>query len=345
MNKTIGGLIDHLSEINAEIYFLSHRSGKKITKKNIDRIETLKKEKSEITQIINHHFAYADEKNRKKINIFYRPPFIGNYYGFKKHTHTVRLSSRIRGEQIARFLGANLIDTRAHPHETAEGVCIHVKPTGADRVKPGHFIDYLDGGSFHSFLKDKPDVKIIAGSLHSLETLRKELPNKITYIPQQHMNFERARRTRKSINTCGYIGSSSQAASRIYKKIAEELKKIDMKFITCFDFKKRQDAIDFYMKIDILVIGGWEFGDPNPHKIPTKIINAASFGIPTVAFPLAGYKEIEGLYIRANNMKELVEGVEKLRDPSYYKEFSEKIVKMAEKYHIENIAKLYRKLT
>ncbi len=93
-----------------------------------------------------------------------------------------------------------------------------------------------------------------------------------------------------------------------------------------------------------MVIGAWELGDPNPHKIPTKIINAASFGIPSIAYPLRGYKEIEGYYVRASNMKELLTEVEKFKDKDYYKKWSGKVLKMSEKYHISEVAKLYKKL-
>ena len=117
-----------------------------------------------------------------------------------------------------------------------------------------------------------------------------------------------------------------------------------MKWVTCFNYKTRKDAIDLYKKIDILVIGAWDLGDPNPHRIPTKIINAASFGIPSVVYPLDAYKEIKGYFIGAGNMKQLISGVEALRDKKYYKRLSEKVARMAEGYHISKIAELYRKL-
>lgn len=43
-------------------------------------------------------------------------------------------------------------------------------------------------------------------------------------------------------------------------------------------------------------------------------------------------------------MAELLEEVEKLKDPEYYNQWSRKIIKEAEKYHISNIAKLYLQL-
>ncbi len=130
----------------------------------------------------------------------------------------------------------------------------------------------------------------------------------------------------------------------MYGRIGKAVGKLGFNFVTFFkNSGPREKAADFYKNIDILVIGAWEFGDPNIHKTPTKIINAASFGVPTVAYPLRGYKEIEGFYLRANNMKELLSGVKKLK--AEYELWPNKLIKMAEAYHIENIAKLYHKLT
>lgn len=105
-----------------------------------------------------------------------------------------------------------------------------------------------------------------------------------------------------------------------------------------------QDIIDYYKKIDIQVIGYFDYQDI-PYYHPTKIINAASFGIPTVAGRRLGYKDFDNFYIPVNNMDELLAEVEKLKkDPKYYNQWSDKIVKEAEKYHISKIAQLYRKL-
>jgi len=276
------------------------------------------------------------------ISIFARPSFLGNHYHrHTKKVHTLRLSSRIRGNEIAEYSGFKLNPRSGYENDT----CIWIKPRGLNRVKDGDWVDFLDGYStLESLLKNRPKIKVIAASQYSYEYLKKRLKNKIVLIPSQHINWENARRSRKVVDTCGYIGSPSPIAFKMYSEIGKELKKIGFKFINCFDYKNRQDAVELYKKIDILVIGAWEVGDLNPHKIPTKIINAASFGIPSIAFPLRGYKELEGYYVRANNMKELLTEVEKFRNKDHYKKWSNKVLKMSEKYHISNVAKLYRKL-
>jgi hypothetical protein len=114
-------------------------------------------------------------------------------------------------------------------------------------------------------------------------------------------------------------------------------------FIPLFLFQTRQDIIDYYKKIDIQVIGYFDLQDI-PYYHATKIVNAASFGIPTVAGRRLGYREVEDFYIPVNNMEELLREVEKLKDPKYYKKWSTKITREAEKYHISKIAKLYKQL-
>lgn len=275
------------------------------------------------------------------ISIFARPSYLGNVY--PKHTkelNTHRLSSRIRGEEMAERAGFKLNPRRGYEND----VCIWVKPTGFGHIKDGDWVDVLDGlrKSRHKMLKDRPGINVIAVSENSYDTLKAELPNKIVLIPHHHINFKRAKRPMSKIDTFGYIGSPSPTAFKTYNEIGEELSKLGFNFKTVFNYKTRQDAVDLYMGIDVMVIAPWE--DTNPHKIPTKIINAASFGVPTIAYPLAGYKEIEGCYVRANNIDELLAEAQKFRDKDYYNEWSNKVALMAEKYHIDNIIKLYKKL-
>ncbi len=189
-------------------------------------------------------------------------------------------------------------------------------------------------------------VKVIAASTYSYDYFKNKLPNEIIYIPHHHVNRENIKRDRKEVIRCGYIGTPSQEAIKFYGEVGQELKKIGFEFITCFDFKAREDAINLYRNIDILIIAEWKWGDvSHVYKFPTKLINAASFGVPTIAFPRAGYKEFEGNYVRANNMEEMLSEVKKFRDKDYYQEWSEKILKVAENYHISKIANLYRNLS
>jgi hypothetical protein len=59
---------------------------------------------------------------------------------------------------------------------------------------------------------------------------------------------------------------------------------------------------------------------------------------------LKGNQELEGLYVPARNMDELISGVGKLKDESYYNDMSSKILALSENYHISKISELYRSL-
>lgn len=274
------------------------------------------------------------------ISIFAYPSYIGRGYHAHVPLHATRLSSRIRAEEMAAYLGAKLNPTEGFEND----VCIYVKPRTFDQIRDGDWVDFLDSDRrVEARLRSRPKVNIIAGSQTSYEYLREHLVNKTTLIPSHHLNMERTRRERKEISVAGYIGSPSVDAIQKYAKIAQELKKNGYDFKTCFDYKERQDAINLYKSIDLFVIGF--FWDSNyPHRVPTKIINAASFGIPTIAKPIFSHKEIKGYYVQASNMKELLTEAEKFKDKDYYKKWSAKVLKMSEKYHISEIAKLYKKL-
>jgi len=243
------------------------------------------------------------------------------------------LGSIIRGKQIADWIGGNYNKERGDLN-------IYIKPTTLDKVKDGDWVDVSDGEWLARKLKKRPRIKIIAHSLKTYELL-KELPNEIVWISQQHLNWERDKRDRKEITTCGYIGHPNDLAFKICDEVGEKIRSIGWEFITCFDYRNREDAVAFYKKIDLLVIGAWN--DP-PYKTPTKIINAASFGVPSIAYPTEGYKEFEGYYVHARDLDEMAKEVQKFRDKDYYNEWLEKIIKKADEYHISNVAQKYRDL-
>lgn len=250
-----------------------------------------------------------------------------------------RVSSRIRAEEVAQYLGAKLNPTQGFDQD----ICIYVKPMHLDHIKDGSYVDILD--NLHAFecIKDRPGIKAIAMSLSHYEFLKHELKNEVVLIPHHHVNFERALRDRRKITTCGYVGVNTSRNRDINHRIKRALKTIDLNFKHVFLFQTRQHIINYYKKIDIQVIGYFDYQDI-PYYHPTKIINAASFGIPTVAGRRLAYKEFDNFYIPVNNMGELLVEVERLKDPNYYNKWSNKIVKAAEKYHISKIAKLYQAL-
>jgi hypothetical protein len=59
---------------------------------------------------------------------------------------------------------------------------------------------------------------------------------------------------------------------------------------------------------------------------------------------MQGNKEIEGCYLKAKNLDEMIEEVRKLKDENYYNVWSSKVLQMSESYHISRMPELYSKL-
>jgi hypothetical protein len=108
----------------------------------------------------------------------------------------------------------------------------------------------------------------------------------------------------------------------------------------------REKVANFYKSIDVH-IAFRPHGVFAPFKTPLKLANSGAYGVPTVCFPEANYvKEWPGCFIPALNMNEMIEGIKKLKeDKVYYQEMSKKVIERAEPYHVDNILKLYKKLT
>ncbi len=260
----------------------------------------------------------------------------------REDRHLRRGSSVIRGEQVVDYLGAKL-----NPEDGYESdICIYVKPqirnlySGSIKFTEHSYIDIIDAEDIVHFASKNPDISIIVCSKADYDNLSK-LKNRVVYIPQHHCNFERIKRDRNRVTVVGMIG-----APRIFndlpKDFKERLNAKGLEFLDYSMFRQRQDVVDFYKKIDIQVV--WR---PKKRRLsnPLKIVNAASFGIPTVALQEDGFQEMDGYYIPVENMDELIVQLEVLKSsPELYTDYAEKCFNKAEEYHISNIAKLYRKL-
>jgi len=250
-----------------------------------------------------------------------------------------RVSSRVRGEEISEYIGAKYNSQERF----ADDLCIFLKPRGLESIKDGDYVDILDDINLIPQLKERPSIKVIAMSQVQYEYLRENLKNEIFLIHHHHINFERFRRTRNDKLIGGAIGHSKYA-SDLYGEIRDSLSGSRIDFVSILSYQTRQDMLDFFKKIDFLVAWNVDEYKDYPHSHPTKIINAASFGIPTLTQPIAGYKEFAGFYIPIEDMDSLVKEAVKLKDIDYYQSWLDKVYGEAEKYHISKIAELYKRL-
>ena len=285
----------------------------------------------------------------KKIAINVRPSVLRPDHKVEKYIN--RVSSKVRGKEVAQYIGAKFnVKTREQ-----DEVIVWIKPKFLTTVKDGDYVDVLDDLEIIPLLKQRPQVKVIAMTKLQYEHFKKKLSNAITLIPHHHLNFERDRRVRNKsslflrnkILVGGMIGSASpsQVALDLADKVRRGLAKVGIEFTTCFNPRTREEVIDYYKSIDFLVIFNPSSSDRSvlcDH--PTKMINAASFGIPTLAQPRLGYGEFAGFYIPIETVDDIVREATKLKNPDYYNQWAGKLLPEAEKYHISNTSKLYLNL-
>jgi len=278
------------------------------------------------------------------INFFAQPPR-------EVRGHMQRVSSIIRGEQIAAYMG----NARLNPPNVGEDdICIYVKPN----IRPGHeyhfekhsWIDIHDGFELRHTLRKYPEVGCISISDHATYVLKQYIKNRIVTIPHHHLNFERAKRTeRRNVVTRVGVTGSPAAFQFIPDVIRKGLADRKMELLEWSHFYPRTSVAHFHQNIDIHI--EWR---PWRKQLssPLKITNAASFGVPTIAlmYDEPSFKEVEGCFVGVNTPEEFLAQVDKFRNPDgtptqAYTDMANFCMKRAEYYHIDNIHKLFYQLT
>jgi hypothetical protein len=99
----------------------------------------------------------------------------------------------------------------------------------------------------------------------------------------------------------------------------------------------------FYKRIDVQVV--WR-NYPKKLANPLKLVNAAAFGVPTVALAEPYFEEMGDCYLSVKSLDGLLARLEELRAwPSLYEQFAARCLARAEDYHIDRVAELYKELT
>lgn len=289
------------------------------------------------------------------ISIFAKRAFLNNkqsepfeYNGVKPTSgYLKRLSSTVRGEQIAQAIGAKFNPQGGYQND----VCIYIKPIldekGDFKFEGKPYLDICDNIKHVELVKKHPEVSVIAASEWNLELLKRLLPNtRIVLIPQQHCNYERKKRTRKEVTVVGVIGNY-KAFPYLPADLESRLLERGMKLIKFSEFFIRQDVVDFYMQIDVQIV--WRpYQDYRKDILMNslKLQNAASFGIPTICYDEPVFEEMDGCYIPVKTLDEFLDALDNLRNnPNLYKQYAERCLEKAEEFHIEKIGELYNNLT
>ncbi len=255
--------------------------------------------------------------------------------------HWAPFSSVIRGSQVAERIGARL-NPQADYEQDA---CIYVKRPppvdGLGRFGQMPYVDLVDGYALRHTLQQHPGLRAIACSQLDYATLQRQVPNQVVLIPQHSCNFERQCRARQEIATVGIIGTW-YAWQHLPAGLAAALEARGLRLWRYSEFTCRQDVVDFYLNIDVQVV--WR-PYPKPLSNPLKLVNAASFGVPTIALDEPAFDEMRGTYLPVETLEELLTWLDALRaNPQVYADYAGRGIEQAEAYHIDKIAALYKEL-
>lgn len=258
-------------------------------------------------------------------------------------------SGEIRGRQMAAAVGGVVGASDVFSDDVAvfvktvppQAVINHIK-----RV----YVDVDDGYGLIPFLREQPKVYPIAASRVGQKYLQEQLGrDDVLLIPGHHCNFERFVRVTSEVKTAGFIGYPENLHLGI-DELHKALGDIGIDFIAKTDAKSREDVCNFYKSIDIQVCFRKK-SETNPApelRDPLKLINAGSFGIPTVAYPEPSYAdEFNGCFVSVQSLSEVLEACRCLLDVGYLPEYNDLSMRArdrAEHYHIDHIAPLFRRL-
>jgi len=257
-------------------------------------------------------------------------------------------SGNIRGRQVADAVGGVVNPCAVYKDD----VCIFVKTVPSDRLLKHVrrvYIDVVDNIGVFDWLDKHPTAGIIAMGITAAKMLSERFPNHdVVTIPEHHCNFERETIPDVPPRTVGYIGAS-ECIHLSLESLRNAFRKAGLDFIWSHMFVKRRQACDFYKQTQIQIsyrVDGLAHRDYMRLKCPLKVFNAASFGIPMVAYPEVSFvDEADGYFLPAYHPEQLIEGVlELVNNPDKYRALAEKGRLAAENYHIDKIAPLYKQL-
>ena len=247
-------------------------------------------------------------------------------------------SGEIRGRQIAAYLGARLNPT----DDYEDDVCVWVKRQPPEDHPPRTYLDIVDAQERIAWLKHHPEVGVIASSASGVAYLERLGLRSVVLIPQHHANIDRIRKAGSMYPLrVGVVGGAASMPEPFRQALSDALAgslNTRRPTVQRYECRTRGEVIAAYEQIDVQVV--WR-GIQRPLKNPLKIINAASFGIPTIALPEVGYEEVADFYWPARSVREVLAIIEALTVNGWN---AERLIAMSEAYHIEPIGRLYEEI-
>lgn len=224
------------------------------------------------------------------------------------------------------------------------------------------YVDIVDGKRRLHKKITNPNIGIIVQIRENIpEAKRHWFPkNEIIALPHAHANNERRERpSDREVKRIGYTGVKQGFSPGAWQEFASKIKTHGFEAVRPDDNpintkkyigRQREMCCDFYYGIDIAVaFRNRIWSNPNgPYmKGPTKLNNAGSFRIPTVAFPECAYiHNVNGpaSCVLVTSIDEMVHACIRLRDDQeYYYRIADKAWQDAQAAHIDEVVKTYRR--
>jgi len=263
---------------------------------------------------------------------------------------------------------------------TSDDVIIMIKRFDKDLIsKANHtYVDFMDG---HDGLEQriklnsiglKNKITILTFDSWGASILKKYVFKdfEVKHIPHTHCNNEnRIRPFDREIKNITYNGNPAGFPNSLWIKFEKLAIKEGFNISRRHTISENVDDVrklccNFYYNTDIAVsfrnggnyIRRWhpeiphislkdKYGSMIDLKCATKLNNAASFGIPYIAYPehcfLCNYDR-KGTFIPVTSIEQMVnECVELRTNLNKYKEMSKKLIEESKPYHIDSVSKLY----
>lgn len=247
------------------------------------------------------------------------------------------ISGKVRGTQILSYLSEHYPDV-----VEKSNVEIFIKrDIGSNAGNAIKIVDLIDL-ELPLYKVSEADGFIVTNDV-AKEYAERRTSKPVYVIPHHHCNFDDLRREDREVKTVGYIGAVDRL-SILVDILRKKLEKHGFEFVTHFLTLEdsRDSVVDKYLGLDISLVfdnSSAKFSFPPELKNPLKVVNAGSFGIPTVGFRELAYRDVR--MIEASNTHKIIVSCLALRDKSVYNPVATDCVEEAKKFHIKEIAKKY----
>jgi len=260
------------------------------------------------------------------------------------YSHNTYASRLIRAYQIADRLDCAV-------NEPPSGECknlIFVKtfPVEIEELYRQYniFVDVVDSDVIFPTLAKYPNIRVLAISRTAVDYIEARLENKVFYVPEHHCNFDNFIIPHRTAKIVGFVGYK-ECFDLPFDAVGFALDKLGLEFVCKFvdDSTTREDVVEFYKTIDIQLCFRSPrniVGMPPELKNPLKIVNAASFGIPTVSYPEISYMREFSPYLTGRTIDDICSHIERVKKLDV--DIRHQLVEKAKPYHIDKVVDIYR---